>query len=303
VDLNGVIGGLRSMLERALGETATLTLALDPTMNRVNADPGQLELVLLNLVLNARDAMPQGGTVRIETCVAVVEGSHVPADPMEEAEPGNYAMLSVADTGEGMAPETLRHIFEPFFTTKGVGEGTGLGLATVYGIVKQSGGFVSVSSQVGRGTTFRIYLPMVEAPAVATTPLQQPDPVVGGSETIMVVEDEANVREFLARALRQVGYTVIEAADGAEGLRRMREHAGRVALVVSDVVMPGMSGREFADQVDAFDPTVRVLLISGYPGPEPVEEGRDPESGRAFLQKPVAPAALARSVREMLDAK
>ncbi len=302
VDLNGVVAGLRPMLERALGETATLTLALDATMNRVNADPGQLELVLLNLVLNARDAMPQGGSVRIETCTARVEAATSSREVLEEPEPGTYAMLSVGDTGEGMAPETLRHVFEPFFTTKAVGEGTGLGLATVYGIVKQSGGFVSVSSQVGQGTTFLIYLPMEDTPTVPDA-LPEPDPVVGGNETILVVEDETNVRAFLARALRQVGYTVLEAADGTEGLQRMRVHPGRIALVVTDVVMPGISGREFADQAVARDPAVRVLLISGYPGREPVEEGRDPDSGRAFLQKPVAPGDLARAVREMLDAK
>jgi CheY-like chemotaxis protein len=201
-----------------------------------------------------------------------------------------------------MAPETLRHVFEPFFTTKPVGEGTGLGLATVYGIVKQSGGFVSVSSRLGQGTTFRIYLPMEEKPAPATS-IPEPDPVVGGHETVLVVEDEANVREFLARALRQFGYSVIEAADGSEGLRRMRERPGGIALVVSDVVMPGISGREFADEAVTIDPAVRVLLISGYPGHDPAEEGRDPESGLAFLQKPVAPPDLARAVREMLDAK
>jgi two-component system, cell cycle sensor histidine kinase and response regulator CckA len=302
VDLNAVIGGLRPMLERALGETATLALALDATMHRVNADPGQLELVLLNLVLNARDAMPHGGSVRIETCTARVEGSTVPADELEDAEPGTYAMLSVSDTGEGMGPETLRHVFEPFFTTKGVGEGTGLGLATVYGIVKQSGGFVTVSSQLGQGTTFRIYLPMEEEPTPAK-PISEPEPVAGGKETVLVVEDEANVREFLARALRQFGYTVIEAANGSEGLREMRERPGGIALVVSDIVMPGISGREFAGQALTLDPAVRVLLISGYPGRDPVEEGRDPESGLAFLQKPVAPTDLARAVREMLDAK
>jgi CheY-like chemotaxis protein len=290
------------MLERALGETATLTLGLDAAMNRVNADPGQLELVLLNLVLNARDAMPQGGSVRIETCVALVDGTNASADALEETEPGTYAMLSVGDTGEGMSPETLRHVFEPFFTTKAVGEGTGLGLATVYGIVKQSGGFVSVSSRLGQGTIFRIYLPMEETPTVPV-PLPEPDPVVGGTETILVVEDEANVREFLARALRQFGYTVMEAADGTEGLRLVREHSGHIALIVSDVVMPGISGRELAEQAAMSDPAVRILLISGYPGRDPLEGGEDPENGRSFLQKPVAPADLARTVRAMLDAK
>jgi two-component system, cell cycle sensor histidine kinase and response regulator CckA len=302
VDLNAVIGGLRPMLERALGETATLTLALDTTMHQVNADPGQLDLVLLNLVLNARDAMPHGGSVRIETCTSRVEGTMTASDDVNDVEPGTYAMLSVSDTGEGMTPETLRHVFEPFFTTKAVGEGTGLGLATVYGIVKQSGGFVTVSSQVGQGTTFRIYLPMEDSPAPAV-PVSEPDPVVGGNETVLVVEDEPNVREFLARALRQYGYTVIAAADGSEALRRMREQPGGIALVVSDIVMPGLSGREFADEAVVIDPAVRVLLISGYPGDDPVEEGKDPESGLAFLQKPVAPGDLARAVREMLDPK
>ncbi|HEY8256655.1 MAG TPA: PAS domain S-box protein [Gemmatimonadales bacterium] len=302
VDLNAVTASLQPMLQRALSETVTLTLELAPGLDRVNADPGQLEMVLLNLVLNARDAMPNGGAVWIGTSTAQVDAEFAESQAYDDAEPGTYAMLTVSDTGEGMPPETLRHVFEPFFTTKDVGEGTGLGLATVYGIVRQSGGFISVASQPGHGTTFRIYLPLADTAAVAN-PVPEPPPVEGGHETILVVEDETNVRAFLARALREFGYTVIEAADGAEGLDCVAARAGRVDLIITDIVMPGVGGREFAEQVLSRYPSVRVLLISGYPGRQEAEEGRDPEDGVEFLQKPVAPMDLGRKVREMLDPK
>ena len=193
VDLNAIISGLEPILQRALGELATLTLSLDPLVNAVRADPGQLEQVLLNLVLNARDAMPTGGAVRIETSTALVDAASASAKPLEEVVPGTYALLTVNDTGSGMPPETLRHIFEPFFTTKEIGEGSGLGLSTVYGIVKQSGGFVSVVSQLGRGTSFQVFLPLAGVAAPASSGVDSSE-VKGGTETILVVEDDDNVR-------------------------------------------------------------------------------------------------------------
>jgi two-component system cell cycle sensor histidine kinase/response regulator CckA len=298
VDLNTVISSLRPILQRALGEIATIRLALDPGVEAVKADPGQLEQVLLNLVLNARDAMPTGGTVRIETSTALVDAATLSAKPLDEVEPGTYAMLTVSDTGIGMSPETLRHIFEPFFTTKGIGEGSGLGLATVYGIVKQSGGFVSVSSQLGRGTSFQIYLPLADTSATAL-PVVEPTEVKGGTETILVVEDDDNVREFLSRALLDLGYTVLQARDGVEGIDRVQSRGGHVDLIISDVVMPGLGGKELIGEVSRTYPGVRALLISGYPGE--AESDDEHPGATPFVQKPVGPTELARKVRELLD--
>ena len=302
VDLNTVISSLQPILQRALGEMATLALSLGSGVGVVKADPGQLEQVLLNLVLNARDAMPVGGAVRIETSTALVDAASASAKPLEEMEPGTYAMLTVCDTGSGMDPVTLRHVFEPFFTTKTMGEGSGLGLATVYGIVKQSGGFVSVSSQLGRGTSFQIYLPLADMPASAPA-IVEPGEVKAGTETVLIVEDDDKVRAFLSRALLDLGYTVLEARDGIEGIERVNGRGGRVDLIVSDIVMPGLGGREFVEKVTRSYPDVRVLLISGYPGADMPEAGEDLATVRDFVPKPVAPAELARKVRQILDAR
>ncbi len=246
--------------------------------------------------------MPTGGAVRIETSTALVDSASAPARTLEEAAPGTYALLTVNDTGSGMAPETLRHIFEPFFTTKEVGEGSGLGLATVYGIVKQSGGFVSVVSQLGRGTSFQVFLPLADAPAPAS-PVFDPSEVQGGTETILVVEDDDNVRAFLSRALVELGYTVLEARDGIEGIEQVHSLGGRVDLIISDVVMPGLGGRELVAEIARTYPSMRVLLISGYPGANEVEADDALAKATDFVQKPLAPAELGRKVREILDAK
>ncbi len=300
VDLNAVITALRPILERALGERSTISLELDSSLGVVKADPGQLEQVLLNLVLNARDAMPRGGALCIETSTAVLEATDVSGRPPDDALRGTYAMLAVSDTGEGMTPETLRHIFEPFYTTKGVGEGSGLGLATVYGIVKQSGGSVSVSSQRGRGTRFTIYLPL-SGPSDAPAPVAGALEVPGGTESVLVVEDEPSVRAFMGRTLRSLGYAVSEAGGGAEGLELVHGQAGRIDLVIADVVMPGLGGRELAIEMARLFPAVRVLLTSGYPGSD-VADVTSLGKGRGFISKPVGPEELARKVREMLDA-
>jgi two-component system cell cycle sensor histidine kinase/response regulator CckA len=301
VDLNTAVSSLRPILQRALGEMAPLTLSLDPGVSAVRADPAQLEQVLLNLILNARDAMPAGGAVRIETSAALMDAASATSTALDEVEPGAYAMLSVSDTGTGMAPETLRHVFEPFFTTKGIGEGSGLGLATVYGIVKQSGGFVTVSSQLGRGTTFQVYLPLAAAPA-ADLPVLELVEVERGNETILVVEDEEHVRSFLCRTLIGLGYTVLEAKDGIEGIEQVRSRAGCIDLIISDVVMPGLGGRDMVEEVAREYPGVRVLLISGYPGSIDTASADDSVKAKEFVQKPVAPTELARKVREILDA-
>ena len=301
VDLNTVITTLEPILQRALGEMSRVESRLAKDLGQVKADPGQLDQILLNLALNARDAMPDGGTFTIETMNLTVDEHHATAKVLDPVAPGRYAMLLVTDTGAGMDRETLAHIFEPFFTTKGVGEGTGLGLATVYGIVKQSGGFVSVHSEAGHGTKFRIYLPLAGA---AGQTEQTPAPSVsgGGTESILVAEDELAVRGILARLLREYGYSVLEARDGAQALELAEGAPAPPDLVIADVVMPGMSGRQLAEALDSRWPGIPVLFISGYTGLDAVRRGLMDE-GREFMQKPLEADTVAKKVRQMLDAR
>jgi CheY-like chemotaxis protein len=267
----------------------------------VRADPGQLEQVLLNLTLNARDAMGDGGRLTIETMNVVLDQGYVAEKPVETLEPGEYAALIVTDTGHGMDRATLARIFEPFFTTKGVGEGTGLGLSTVYGIVKQSGGFIWAYSEPGLGTTFKVYFPLV-AQVRSEPPVEQPTPAGRQSETILVVEDEAMVRSIMARTLRDCGYSVLEASHGKEALAVLEAERGQVSLVVADLVMPEMGGRELAARVAERWPEIPILFISGYTGLDVVRRGLL-EEGREFLQKPLAPEELARKVRQLADTR
>ena len=300
IDLNAVVAALEPILQRALGEISQVKMRLAGDLHSVKADPGQLDQVLLNLALNARDAMPEGGTLTIETVNVVVDEHHSTAKALEPVVPGEYVALVVTDTGAGMDRRTLEHVFEPFFTTKPVGEGTGLGLATVYGIVKQSGGFLSVYSELGHGTSFRIYLPVAARGRDAERPA--PSSVSGGGlESILIAEDEPAVRAILARALREYGYTVLEARDGAHALEVAERAPAPPDMVIADVVMPGMGGKPLAEAIERRWPAVPVLFTSGYTGADAVRRGLLDE-GREFMQKPLEPELLARQVRRILDA-
>jgi two-component system cell cycle sensor histidine kinase/response regulator CckA len=299
LDLNSTVRDLEPILSRALGESMGLRMHLSPTLGKIRADPGQLEQVLINLTLNARDAMGQGGRLTIETMNVALDQSYAAAKPIETLEPGEYAALVVTDTGHGMDGATLGRVFEPFFTTKEVGQGTGLGLSTVYGIVKQSGGFIWVYSEPGLGTTFKLYFPLVARSAGASEP-QGPAPGGRPDEVVVVVEDEPLVRGIMARTLRDCGYGVLEAGNGLEALEILESRQGRVSLVVADVVMPDMGGREMASQLARRWPHVPMLFTSGYTGLDVVRRGLL-EEDREFIQKPLAPEALARKVREMVD--
>ncbi len=301
IDLNALVQGADPMLRRTLGERSRLELRLGPDLGRIKADPGQLEQVLLNLVLNARDAMPKGGTVTIETSNVTLSADYAALKGVATVEPGPYVLLSVADTGMGMDPRTAGRAFEPFFTTKPTGEGTGLGLATVYGIVKQSGGYVWLYSEPGQGTTFRIYLPGVGG-TPAGRPRRDSAPVAIEGETVLLVEDEPSVRAILSRVLREQGYAVMEAPQGRHALELAADLKARIDLVIADVVMPEMGGRELAASISDLRPGVPLLFISGYTGHDVVERGLI-ERDWPFIAKPVAPDALARKVRELLDAE
>ena len=300
LNLNTTVSNLEKMLRRLIGEDIELVTVLDPHLGRVKADPGQIEQVIMNLAVNTRDAMPQGGKLTIETRDVLLDEDY--ARQYADVQPGSYVMLTMSDTGTGMDEETLSHLFEPFFTTKDVGQGTGLGLATVHGIVKQSGGHITVYSEPGLGTTFKIYLPQTEEASTTTSlPLTRPA-ALQGQETILLVEDADMVRDLARRTLTFRGYTVLEAHDGEEALRLSTQHEGPIHLLVTDVVMPGgISGRQLAERLMATRPEMRVLYMSGYADDAIVRHGLL-EPGMAFLQKPFAPDILALKVREVLDA-
>lgn len=300
VDLNIIVASMEKLLRRLIGEEIRFEARLAGDLGRVLADPGQVEQVIMNLVVNARDAMPGGGRLSITT--ADVElGEEYTSRFSYPVKPGPYVLLTVQDTGIGMTPEVRARIFEPFFTTKEQGQGTGLGLSTVFGIVKQSGGYIWVDSTVGAGTTIKLYLPRVAAAAGAAEP--EPEgaggEVAGNSETVLVVEDEDAVRSLICRVLRKQGFSVLEAANGAAALWQLESFAERVDLIITDMVMPGMSGTELAERVRRTHPEVPFLFISGYTEDELVRRGV--ADGRLILlDKPFSPSALTRRVREML---
>jgi len=298
IDLNALVSNVESLLGRLIGEDVQLATALADDAGRVRADPGQLEQVIVNLAVNARDAMPGGGRLTIETRNVDLDAAY--AAEHRTVVPGPYVVIAVSDTGTGMSADTQSHMFEPFFTTKEVGKGTGLGLATVYGIVKQSGGSIWVYSELGHGTTIKVYLPRVDEPPepLAAPPLANPERL-RGTETILLVEDEPAVRAVARQILARQGYTVLEAPDGPAALA-MVAGGGRVDLILTDVVMPGMSGRALADQLATRWPGVRVLYMSGYTDDAIVRHGML-EPGLAYLQKPFRPDTLVRKVREVLN--
>jgi signal transduction histidine kinase/ActR/RegA family two-component response regulator len=298
LDLGAVTIDLKEMLARLIGEDIALVTNIAPGLGHVKADRGQIEQVVMNLAINARDAMPQGGHLIVETANVDLDEEYVRRHM--GARPGPHVMLAVSDSGVGIAREHQRHIFEPFFTTKEQGKGTGLGLATVYGIVKQSGGYIEVDSEPGRGTIFRIYLPRVDAAAPAADRAGRPAAPDGGTETILLVEDEEGVRELARDILRTSGYTVIEARNGAEALLLGERHQGPIDLLLTDVVMPRMSGRELAERMGPLRPDLSVLYMSGYTDDAVIRHGVL-KSGTAFLQKPFTPRALVQRVRDTLD--
>lgn len=297
LNLNTIVETVDSMLQRLIGEHIHLIAVLEPTLGHVKADPGQMEQVIVNLAVNARDAMPKGGKLTIETSNVEVTSQRT-WSPML---PGRYAKLSVSDTGCGMDRETQTRIFEPFFTTKGQGKGTGLGLATVYGIVKQSDGHIIVESEPGQGTAFHLYLPHVGGPIEAGEPDTPGTTLPYGTETVLLVEDEPTVRVLIRDTLRLFGYTVLEARHGFEAQLIGSQRTNRIDLLVTDVVMPQMSGRELADGLMRTHHDVRVLYMSGYTEHAMIDQGIL-NSGSCFLQKPFTPEILARKVRAILDA-
>jgi len=299
VDLNALVLDMDKLLRRLIGEDVELATVLDPTLGRVTADPGQLEQVIVNLAVNARDAMPQGGKLTLETRNIDLDSSYTLEHSL--VKPGPYVQLTVSDSGIGMDEETQAHAFEPFFTTKPRGQGTGLGLAMVYGTVKQSGGFIWVYSEPGRGATFKIYLPRVDAPVESAAPPAPVERPPRGSETVLLAEDKPAVRAIARQALERQGYTVLAAPSGADALALAAQHGATIHLLLTDVVMPGMSGRDLADRLTAQRPGIRVLYISGYTDNAIVRHGML-EPGLAYLQKPFRPDALVRKVREVLDA-
>jgi PAS domain S-box-containing protein len=298
LDLNAVIRNWEPVLRRVMGEDCGVVLQLAPDVGRVRADPGQLEQVLLNLALNARDAMPRGGKITLETFPSELTTAYTGTKPGTSVKPGHYTVLAVSDTGHGMDRDTLNHIFEPFFTTKGVGQGTGLGLSTVYGIVKQSDGYIWVYSEPGQGTTFKIYFP-VRLGALADLP---PVPLAAKARkgaSILLVEDEPSVRYIMRRTLEEAGYTVHEAGSTDEALTLLAR-GSPISLVLTDVIIPGGGGRELADRMAEQRPGIPVLFTSGYTDGD-IERRGLIRPGSAFLQKPVSPEALVQAVANQLE--
>jgi two-component system, cell cycle sensor histidine kinase and response regulator CckA len=300
LDLSVVVAGMQTMLRRLINEDVELRWLAGPPLPKIMADAGQLEQVVMNLALNARDAMPSGGTLTIETSAVELGGRRDPQ--LLDAQPGQYVMLAVSDTGVGMDKATQARIFEPFFSTKGAGKGTGLGLATVFGIVTQSEGMLEVHSEPGKGTTFRAYFPATSGPRLVRSSLPpRPEASSGGVETILLVEDEPLLRQLGCTILRKRGYNVLDAKDGVDALLVAEQHAGTIDLLLTDVVMPRMGGRPLAEKLLAIRPEVKVIYMSGYTDDVVVRNGLV-ESTINFMQKPISPDAMARKVRDVLDA-
>ncbi len=299
-DLNQVVSNLTKMLARILGEDISLQFNYSPNLPMVHADTGMVEQILLNFAVNSRDAMPGGGQLCIRISVLNLAGEDLREHP--EGRAGQFVCLSVKDTGSGIDANTLPHIFEPFFTTKEIGKGTGLGLATVYGIIKQHLGWAEVESEVGKGTTFHVFLPCLREIA-AVEPAAANEPARGGTETILVVEDELPVRELVCKVLRNAGYSVLEAATGVEALKVWQTHRDQIDLLLTDIVMPdGMTGRDLAEQVRADRPGLKAIFTSGYSA-DMIGKDFIIQDGVNFLQKPYLPQKLISVIRKCLDDK
>lgn len=298
MDPNQLILNMDKMLHRLIGEDIEVITLPAKDIGRIKADPGQIEQVIVNLVVNARDAMPKGGRLTIETADVTLDEVYVRKH--EGAISGDYVMLAVSDTGGGMSEEVKAHIFEPFFTTKEKGKGTGLGLATCYGIVKQSNGYISAYSELNHGTTFKIYLPRVDEAPEAFPKREELETIPPGKETVLLVEDEAGVRAITARVLKAKGYTVLEAADGVEALRVLAGHPEEIHLLITDMVMPRMGGKGLAEKLKAMRPRVRIILTSGYTD-NAIAQGGHLGTGDLFIQKPFSPQDLLLKVRQVLD--
>ncbi len=298
LDLNAAMRDSLPMLQRLIGEDIHLTTRLDSSLGQVMADPDQIHQVVMNLFVNARDAMPGGGRLNLET--SNIELDHDAATEIEpDATPGRYVLMTVTDTGHGMDEAVRQRVFEPFYTTKGVGKGTGLGLSTAYGIIRQSGGWIAVSSQVGVGTSFTIYLPRIDAGVVPEEKGTVSEPPRGG-ETILVVEDQDAVREFACAVLEAYGYNVIQASSGEAALDVAERHPGHIDLLVTDVVLTGMNGKAASEKLTALRPGLKVIFVSGYT-PDAIVQRGVLHQGAEFLQKPFRPSALAEKVRQVLD--
>jgi len=300
LDISSLVDGTGKMLRRLIGEDIEVIASLKPGIGKINADPGQIEQVLINLVVNARDAMKDGGKITIETANVELDAAY--SDMHIAVTPGYYVMLAVSDTGIGMDAETRKHIFEPFFTTKELGKGTGLGLSMVYGIVKQSGGNIWVYSELGKGTTFKIYLPQVQAGANQTVTVDKPSALsgAGATETILLVEDEEMVRKLTSDILRENGYQVLAASNGEEAIQICNEYEGEIDLMLTDVVMPAMNGKRLSEIVRPIQENMRVVYMSGYTDDAIVHHGvLDP--GTNFIEKPFTADTLTSTIQEVLQ--
>ncbi|HXQ25410.1 MAG TPA: PAS domain S-box protein [Candidatus Acidoferrales bacterium] len=298
MNLNSLLSDMGKMLPRLIGEDIELALRLDPGLGRVKADQSQVEQVLMNLAVNARDALPQGGKLTIETANVTLDDAYTRYHPGSRA--GDYVMLSVTDTGTGMTADTLAHLFEPFFTTKARGKGTGLGLATVYGVVKQSGGYVWVDSELGKGSSFKVYLPRIEEAVAAAKAPAPPIEALHGAETLLLVEDADALRKLAKALLEEHGYHVVPAANGAEALQIVEQRQVPIDLLLTDVVMPGMNGRALAERLGQLQTGLKVLYMSGYTDSSIVDHGV-PDAGTHLLHKPFTEETLVQKVREVLD--
>ena len=299
LDLNKVVADMTEMLGRLLGEDIALQMTYWPEPSFVSADASMMEQVLLNFAVNARDAMPRGGQLKVQISLEDLTWTHMARHA--EARAGRFVCLSASDTGCGIPPEILRRIFEPFFTTKEVGKGTGLGLATIYGIVKQHHGWVEVESELGRGAAFRVYLPEAADTAPPEQDANTETILRGGNETILVVEDEKPVRELMCSFLQSQGYRILEAESGVRALEVWRQHRKQIALLLTDVVMPDcINGRELAEKIWSEQPNLKVIFTSGYSA-DVVGKNRPPNRGFNYVQKPYHPRKLAVAVRDCLD--